>query len=161
MRVDLTQIQVRAVVTMLRGSLGEEPDDQLLLDMLEGETDLMEISRRILNAIEEEEGSRAVLTDQMDARKLRRDRCDARIKAHREAIAALMDAASLDKLPLPEATVTLRKNQPKRIVNDLERLPDEYCTFTRKPDLAAIKEAGDIPGTTLDNGSISLTIRRK
>ncbi len=161
MRTDLTIIQVRAVVDMLRDALGDEGDDRLLLDTLEGETDLMEISRRILDAIEAEEGTRDVLSEQMDARKVRRDRCDGRIKAHREALAALMEAANLDKLPLPEATVTLRKNNPKRIVIDPDKLPDAYCTFTRKPNMAAIKEAGDVPGTTLDNGSVTLTVRRK
>ena len=161
MRHDLTMMQVQAVTTMLRDQFGDD-DERLLIDMLEGETDLFELVRRLLDRIESDEGDKAILTEQMDTRKVRRDRCDARIKAQREAITALMECAGLDKLPLPEATLSLRKMGPKAIVVDAEALPDEFVTFVRKPNLAAIREAETMPpGTTLDNGGTSLTIRRK
>lgn len=160
MRYDLTKMQVEAVVLMMRDAFDE--DEQLHLDTLEGETDLFELAGKLLDQIETDEGQKAALTEQMDSRKVRRDRCDLRIKARREAVAALMDAAKLDKLPLPEATVTLRKLAPKPIVTDADALPDDFCTFTRKPNMAAIKEADALPdGVAMDNGGVSLTIRRK
>jgi len=161
MRHDLTMMQVQAVTTMLRDQFGDD-DERLLLDTLEGETDLFELVRKLLDGIETDEGDKAILAEQMDARKVRRDRCDARIKARREAVAALLECAGLDKLSLAEATLSLRKMAPKPIVTDAEALPDEFVTFTRKPNLAAIKEAQTMPpGVALDNGGTSLTIRRK
>lgn len=162
MRIDLTKIQIGAIVAMLADAFGEEPDDRLLLDTLEGETDLFELTRKLLDGIESDEGDKAVLSEQMDVRKVRRDRCDVRIKARREAISALMECASLDKLTLPEATLSLRKISPKAVVTDPEVLPDELCTITRKPNLSAIRDAEVLPpGCVLDNGGISLTIRRR
>lgn len=160
MRADLTRIQVETVMRHMADQFAD--DEQLHLDMLEGETDLFEIVARLLNHMEADEGDKVALAEQMESRKVRRDRCDARIKARREAIAALMECAGLDKLPLPEATLSLRKLAPKAIVTDVDALPDEYVTFTKKPNLAAIKEADVLPdGCALDNGGVSLTIRRK
>lgn len=162
MRYDLTKIQVQAVAAMLGDNPAFDEDEKLRLDMMEGETDLFEIVKRMLDSMEQDEGDKAILAEQMDSRKVRRDRCDARIKARREAIAALMECAGLDKLPLPEATLSLRKLAPKAIVTDVDALPDDYVTFVRKPNLAAIKDAEMLPeGCALDNGGTSLTIRRK
>lgn len=165
MRIDLTKIQVSAVATMLRDMLGEEPDYQLLADTLEGETDLYEMSGRILNWIEQEEGTQSALKTQIEDRQARKQRSENRVTAHRQALMALLECASLDKLTLPEATLSLRKVPPKPIVTDETAIPDELCRFTRKPDMAAIKaevEAGAVvSGVTFDNGGQSLTIRRK
>lgn len=160
MRVDLTLIQLNAIRTMLRDAFDE--DEQGWLDCLEGETDAFEMLRKLLNGIERDEGDQAQLTEQMANRKARRDRCEARIKEQRDAIAAILECARLDKLVLPEATLSLRKVAPKVVVVAPELVPDELCTFTRKPSLAAIKEAEGIPaGCSLDNGGYSLTVRRK
>lgn len=160
MRVDLTRAQVSAVVLMLRDQF--EDDEQLLLDTLEGETDLFECARKLLDGIEADEGDKSVLAEQIEARQARKSRADARITARREALAALMEAGGLDKLPLPEATVSLRKVAPKPVVTDADALPDAFCTFVRKPNLSAIKGAETLPpGCALDNGGVSLTVRRK
>lgn len=165
MRLDLTKIQVSAVAAMLRDMLAGEPDDQLLADMLEAETDLYEMSRRILDWIEDEEGDQASLKTQIEDRQSRKQRSENRVVAHRQALMALLECAGLDKLTLPEATVSVRKVAPKPIVVDEAALPDELCRFSRKPDMAAIKaevEAGRaVSGVSFDNGGISLTVRRK
>lgn len=160
MRYDLTLQQVAAVRMMLSDQF--EEDERGWIDLLEGETDLFELSRRILDRIEADEGAKAELAEQLDCRRIRQARCDKRIKAQREALGALMECAGLDKLTLPEATVSLRKNGPKAIVTNEAELPDEFCTFTRKPNMAAIREAETLPaGVSLDNGGISITVRRK
>lgn len=161
MRHDLTVKQVHSVMTMLGDELAD--DETLKLDTLEGETDLFELCRKLLDNIENAEGEIDVLTAQMAARKERRDRAATRIEAHRRAIMALMECAQLDKLPLPEATCSLRKLAPKAIVTDAALLPDALCKIERKPDMAAIRACPDVaglPGIALDNGGTSLTIRR-
>lgn len=167
MRPDLTAMQVRAIVTHLRDALGEEPDEQLLLDSLEGQTDLFEMASALLNRIERDEGDKAALTEQMDSRKVRRDRCDARIKARREAIAALMECAGIDKLPLPEATLSLRTVPAKLAVNDASAVPEGFCVPTFKPSMEIINSAFAPTSDELPNWlrvepeKPSLTIRRK
>jgi hypothetical protein len=162
-RFDLTKIQVAAVAAMLRDELGD--DERAYLDTLEGETDLYEWVRRLLGRIEEDEGNQAALAEQISDRTLRKNRAAERVKASRTAITALLECAKLDKLTLPEATVSVRDVPPKLIVVDEAAVPDDFCKVTRRPDMAAIKagvETGAaIPGVSFDNGGTTLTIRRK
>lgn len=162
-RLDLTKIQVAAVAAHLHDELGE--DERAWLDLLEGETNLFEWVRRLLGRIEEDEGMGMALAEQISDRTLRKNRAGERIKASRQAIAALLECAKLDKLTLPEATVSVRQSPPKAIVTDETAVPDDFCKVTRRPDMAAIKagvESGAaIPGVSFDNGGTTLTIRRK
>ncbi len=163
MRLDLTKMQVEAVAAMLRDELLE--DERLYLDTLEGETDLYELTRRLLDQIEADEGVQTVLAEQISDRQARKLRAGERVKANRTAIMALLECAKLDRLALPEATLSVRQVPPKAIVTDEAAVPEDYCKVIRKPDMAAIKagvEAGAaIEGVSFDNGGTSLTIRRK
>lgn len=163
MRIDLTRVQVEAVAAMLRDEMVD--DEQLYLDTLEGETDLYELTRRLLNEIEEDKGREASLAEQINDRLARKARAAERVRARRNAITALLECAKLDKLSLPEATLSVRRVAPKPIVTDEAAVPEEYCKVIRKPDMAAIKagvESGAaVPGVTFDNGGTSLTIRTK
>jgi hypothetical protein len=163
MRLDLTKIQIEAVAAMLADAL--EDDERYYLDMLEGETDLYEWVRRLLERIEEDQGVLAALAEQIADRQARKLRASDRVDANREAIMALLQCARLDKLTLPEATLSVRRVPPKPIVTDEAAVPDDLCKVTRRPDMTAIKagvESGAvIPGVSLDNGGNSLTIRRK
>lgn len=159
-RLDLTKLQVEAIAAHLRDQLDD--DERAYLDTLEGETDLFEWARRLLGKIEEDEGVVAALKEQIGDRNLRKSRAEQRIETTREALKALLDCARLDKLTLPEATLSIRGVPPKIIVTDEALVPDDLCKFTRKPDMAAIKAAeAPVPGTSTDNGGTSLTIRRK
>lgn len=162
-RLDLTKIQVAAVAAALRDALAD--DERAYLDTLEGETDLYELVRILLGRIEDDEGVQAQLTQQIEDRRARKDRAGERVKHNREAIMALIQCAGLDKLTLPEATLSVRDVPPKPIVTDEAAVPDALCKLTRKPDMAAIKaelEGGAVvPGVSRDNGGLSLTIRRK
>jgi Siphovirus Gp157 len=163
MRIDLTKMQVGAVAAMLRDVLTE--DERAYVDTLEGETDLFEAVRFLLERVEDDEGLQDQLATQIESRGIRKARAGERVKHNREAIMALIQCAGLDKLTLPEATLSVRAVPPKAIVTDEAAVPDALCKFTRKPDMTAIKaevESGAvIPGVTLDNGGNSLTIRRK
>lgn len=163
MRLDLTKMQVGAVAAALHDALTE--DERLYLDTLEGETDLYELVRRLLEQVEEDEGIQTFLAEQISDRQSRKQRAAERVKHNREAIMALIQCAQLDKLVLAEATLSVRDVPPKPIVTDEAAVPDDFCKFTRKPDMAAIKagvEAGAvIEGVSFDNGGTTLTIRRK
>lgn len=127
---------IAAVAEFIRS---QSDDEELLLDMLEGETDLFEIVRKLLEANEDDEGRKEALTEQMAVRKERRDKCENRIALRRTAIRDLMAAAGIEKLPLPEATISKQKVKAKVIVIMSEAVPQELCKATWKPDLEKIK----------------------
>lgn len=162
MRYDLTRQQVAAIVAML----DDDEDEQLRADMLEGETNLYEMVSRLLEWIEEDEGAVNALAEQIDIRKVRQERAKHRIDGRREMIMALMDVAQLDKLILPEATITKRDLKPKLIVVSDDAVPDEYQVTKKSPDKKAInvafEGAGELPNwLTREPGSRSITVRRK
>lgn len=157
----VTKQQVAAVALML----ANEEDEQLRLDTLEGETNLFELTRSLLGAIEEDEGNVLALKHQIETKRTRQSAAEHRNDVRRDAIKALLECAGLDKLTLPEATLSVRRVPPKPIVCDEAAVPVELCRLKRTPDIAAIKaelEAGGaVPGVTLDNGGVTLSIRRK
>lgn len=164
-RFDLTKIQIAAIAAMLADELGE--DERAYLDALEGETDLYEWVRRLLDKIEEDEGVQAALAEQIADRALRKNRAAGRIEAARRAIQALLECAKLDKLSLPEATISVRDTADKLVVNDPEAVPDKYIVKVPKPVMEKIKTDFTPQDETLPNwlrvesGIKSLTIRRK
>jgi len=167
MRADLTAIQVKALVDHLRDVLGEDLDDQTLLDGLEGETDLFEFASRLLDKIETDEGVKAALVQQIKDRNDRKARAEQRIEHFRETLRGLMETAGVEKLPLPEATVTLRSLDDKLVVTDKEAVADEYKKPKYEPDMEAINGAFADPKKALPNwlrretDRVSLTIRRR
>jgi hypothetical protein len=165
-QIKLAKTQINGVLEALAHHLSGD-DEELKLDMLEGSTDLNEIVSALLAANEDDEGTIASLDTQIDSRASRQQRLEARIEARKKAIASLMDCASITKLPLPEATLSLRTLQPRPKVVSADELPDAFVTVqsVRKPNLDAIKDAVEsgetIPGVVMTNGGSSLTVRRK
>lgn len=165
-QIKLAKAQISGVLEALSHHLSEG-DEDLKLDMLEGSTDLNEIVSALLAANEDDEGDIAKMDAQIDMRAARQQRLEARIEARKKAIASLMDCAAITKLPLPEATVSLRTLQPRPKVVDENAVPADLMTskIVCKPNMEAIKEAIErgetIPGVVMTNGSASLTVRRK
>jgi hypothetical protein len=165
MRADLTKIQVEMVMLHLRDQF--EEDEQLKLDTLEGETDLFELVGKLLDRIEGEDGTIAALSEQIGDRQARKLRATGRKDAYREAVMSLMQCAQLEKLTLPEATLSLRDTAAKLAVNDADAVPEEYSVQSWKPSMDAIKAAFSVDTEELPNwlrvepAKPSLTIRRK
>lgn len=136
MSIFIDKVRLAQVADFVRD---QSDDEELLLDMLEGETDLFEIVRKLLDANEDDEGRKAALTEQMNIRKERRDRCDNRINKRRELIRELMEIAGVQKLPLPEATITRQKVKAKVSVKEADAVPQEFCKVVYKPDMEKIK----------------------
>lgn len=164
-QIKLAKAQVADVLDALDHFLDD--DERLKLDMIEGETTLVDVVRALLEANEEDEGLIPALDEQVEARKARKDRAKLRIERRKAAIASLMDVARLTKLPLPEATLSLRTLQPRAKVSNPDELPDAFTVTQtiRKPDMeaiaAAVEQGASIPGVTMTNGGTSLTVRRK
>jgi hypothetical protein len=163
--IKIAKRDIDRVLDDLNAFLGD--DEQLKLDMLEGETDLFSIIRQLLNENEADEGIILALEEQIGSRQLRKDRAKARIDRRKTAMSQLMDCAQTTKLGLPEATLSLRTLQPRPKVVDVDQLPDAFVKVSqvRKADndaiAVAIEGGASIPGVVMTNGGSSLTVRRK
>jgi len=167
--VDLktAKVDIRRALAILELCPDLDFDEQLKMSTLEGETELREIVSLLLAENEDDEGAIKQVKEQIDARRERIARFERRIDSRRNAIISLMDTAQVTKLPLPEATVSLRTLRGRPYVFDAEQLPDSFVKIetVRKPDREAIDAAFErgetVPGVTVTNGGSSLTIRRK
>jgi hypothetical protein len=139
-------------------------DEDTLRDTLEGLTDLQEMLVAVLKAAHEDECRIEVIEKQIGKLKERADRFQARSDKARATVARIMEEAGIKKLSAPELTASLRRVPPKVVVVDEAQIPADYMILPPpKPDRTLIKRALDdgyvIPGVTLSNGSVSLTVR--
>lgn len=164
MGYNFTVQQIAAVKAMLPD---DDDDERLLHDSLEGLTDLHEYVGKLLSWNEDDEGVVNALAEQIDDRKARQERAKNRIATRRDMIKALMEIAGIDKLTLPEATISHRVVAPKVIFPNIDMVPDQYCKFDRKLDREKLKaidlnSPDGLPSwATMDNGGTSITVRRK
>jgi hypothetical protein len=140
-RIDLVTREIAQIADELRDLCVD--DERLFLDMLTGESSIEDVMRALLNQEERERGIADALTVQMAERKARRDFAERRIEKVREGLLRVMKAAGLDKLQLPEATISVRPVAANLVVNDPDAVPAEYQRLKPSPDMAAIKEAFD------------------
>lgn len=166
--IRVAKVDIRRALAILELCPGLDLDEQLKLSTLEGETELNELASMLLAENEDDDGMIEQVKAQIEVRRERIARFEQRIEARKNAIVSLMDTAQITKLPLPEATVSLRTLMPRPKVTDADQLPDEFVTVEtiRKPNNEAIKQAFEAgkplpPGVVITNGSASLSVRRK
>lgn len=152
-----------ARVVALRDAIRAEypDDDDLLIDMIEGETNAIDLIDRLHEEAEEARAMAAALKDREREMAERRTRLERRQEAHKEAIDRIMRVIGLEKIERPLATFSFRRNPSRPIIRDPDLIPDDLCKIERKPIMAEIRKAGDVPGVEWTNGGTSLSIRRK
>ena len=154
-------------ITALRAALGEHDEDAALrIDMIEAETDALELLSSLLKAYREETANGAA---QRQLAALYRDRAtasDKRIGRIRDAVAIVAEATGLDKIQRPEGTVHRRTNPPKVHVTDLAALADGWPELVKTEVKPLLKEIGDrlkggetFEGAMLSNGEQTWGIR--
>jgi hypothetical protein len=146
-------------------SLGPDPEDELVLDSLEGETDVLDVVRRIIrSALEMESMAEAAKAREADLA-TRRARFEANAERARETVKQMLDALGVNRLQSEDFTVSLKLGPPKVIVTDPDALPAEFVRTVRSPDKTAIKAALDagrgVPGALTSNGSLVLAVRTR
>jgi len=83
----------------------------------------------------------------------------------RDVIASMMRQARVGLLKLPNGTISLSKTDPKLVVVDIEKVPEELTKTVTKPDLKAAKakmmtEGGTVPdGFGVEEGRWFITVR--
>ena len=153
---------------VLRSQISDmaDGDDDFIRDTLEGETDLEGLVGKLLASIGEDEAHEAGLKFYLDDMKARKDRFGKRADTKRALIANALEIAGQKKVETPFATVTLTAVKPKAIVTEEADIPTDYWKpQAPKLDLtalsAALRDGAEIPGATLSNGSITVTIRKR
>lgn len=157
----------RRAAEALRDTLSKMPeiDESTLRDTIEGETGLHESIAEVVALLTTCEALRAGLIAKIAEFDARLARYEGRIDFLRSAIEQAMVIGELTKLELPEATLSLGRRAANVVITDEARVPAKFWkpsepTLDRKALKEALKNKEDVPGATLGNGSVSLTIRR-
>lgn len=140
-------------------------DDVLLLDTIQGCTDLFEIAAKAVEIKAEADAMADAVKARISDLESRRGRFSRQSDAMRKLIKGLMEAAGQTKLTLPEATISITSPRTSVRVVDVDQLPQGYFSTVRQADKKAIGEAlnagQEIPGAELSLGEEGLTIRTK
>lgn len=148
----------------LRAMLRAHDDPQLILDAIEGETNLHEAVCVVAEEILEDEVLLVGLEVTIKALGERKSRIEKSIADRRNIILMAMDRAVVPSIKSPTCTLSVRDVPPKVVVTDEAQIPATYfATAEPKLDKRALGEAlksGPVPGAELSNGGVGLTLRR-
>lgn len=150
-----------------RRLLADDPDlaadEDVLRDTLDGETDALDLVRRLVRFSIAASVMEKAAAGRVQALQTRKARFAARAEAARGAAFGMLDALGLSRLDDAEFTASIRDGQPGVIVTDEDALPDEFVKVARAPDKtaigAAIRAGRSVPGAEIANGSPSLQVR--
>lgn len=115
----------KALVDGIRTMSGEA-DDELIADMIEGETDLFEIIDRLVGRIGEHAAFVRGLDAQIEDLKTRQERFEKRIAVDRALIEQAMVIAELPKIERPCATLSLSQRAAKLVIENPAEIPAAY-----------------------------------
>ena len=138
-------------------------DDDFRRDVIEGQTDAMEILERLAAEIAENASFAKAIQERGKEILGRAARYERREDAYRSMAQRIMQAAEIRKAELEAATLSLRAVPPSvRIVNEND-LPEWAWRIKREVSKSEIKDrlkAGEtVPGAELTNGSETLSVR--
>lgn len=158
-----------AVKAQVRHFIAAHPeiteDAEFLADVLEGETDLHKVIEKALTERQEALMMATAIKARMSDLSERMKRYEAKADTMKGLARDLMLASGLDKLPLPEATLTITKPRLSVEVLDVNDLPQGFFATERKADKKAIMEAFEagmkVPGADVVKSDFGLTVRVK
>lgn len=140
-------------------------DESLRADMVEGETDLHRVVARALDHRMEARSMVKAIAERKSDLTERSARWQRREDAMDVLIKGLMEVSGLEKLTLPEATISISKSRASVEITDIDALPQGFFAVERKADKTAIgvalKAGADVPGAALAYGEPGLTVRTK
>lgn len=159
-----------AVKVQITQLLNEHPelaeDNTLLMDMLEGETEIMVVVRQLLLQHAEDTMLIGGIMERKKQLDVRKGRLEHRIETMRATMASLLNLLpdGQKTLRLAEATVSYKKaGAGKAFVHDLDMLPQGFYRTKKEADLvaigAALKAGEEVPGAQLMPGKDGVTIR--
>lgn len=150
----------------IRRALAEHDDPQLILDMIEGETDLAEACVVVFEETLEDETLLAGVEATIKTLQERKSRIERSIENRRNIILMAMDKAGLQTIKAPLATLSVRETPPKVQVTEEAQIPSRFWKpadpkLDKTALAAALKDGETVPGASLSNGGVTLSIRTK
>jgi hypothetical protein len=162
-----TEAAKRLVAGLFDQGLAE--DIQLVADSIEGETSLLEAMEAAMDEIDECDVIEIGLVEKIKAFDARKKQIGDRRDRLRALIEQAMVATDQKSLKLKTATLALASRPPQLVVSNDADIPGRFWVEQERPApkldkkalAAALKENEQIPGAALDNGTVSLTVRRR
>lgn len=139
-------------------------DDQLITDMMEGETNLRPLILKMAEQIGEDNAMVVGIEEWAKKVLARKTRLQDRIESFRAIILSAMQMAAINKLESALGTLSLKNVPGKVVVIDESLIPAEYWekkdpTLSKTLVGAALKAGTKVPGAEMSNGGITLSIR--
>nr|WP_309550667.1 siphovirus Gp157 family protein [Rhizobium rhizogenes] len=167
----MVMIQTEAAKRLIQNlhDQGLSDDAELVADSIEGQTNLAEALEEALSEIDECEILIVGLDEKIKAfdarKKMQADRAE-RIRA---LIEQALVSTEQKSMKLATATISLATRAPSLVIETESDIPARFWVEQERPApkldkkalSAALKANESIPGATLDNGSVSLTVRRR
>ncbi|MBA1156896.1 siphovirus Gp157 family protein [Microvirga mediterraneensis] len=167
----MNPIQISALERQIEDLIASYPelaeDETLRADMVQGSTDAEEILSKVVDRMMEAESMASAIGKRVDDLKSRQAAYDRRSDAMRKLAFRIMSAAQVRKMPLPEATLSIRAVPQSVVVTDMTKLPREYVktkteeSADRQKLKEALQEGKEIPGAMLSNGGETLAVKVK
>jgi hypothetical protein len=140
-------------------------DEDLRADMIEGETDMVPLVTRLLKRKLDADTMVSAIKQRKADIAERQARYERQSEGFKALIKSMMLAADLDKLTLPDATISVTKARTIVEITDEASLPQGFVEIKRVPKKTEIKkalEAGEeIPGASLGLSEEGLMVRPK
>lgn len=164
---ELTKIQQLKKMLADESVLYDENGDvdaTLLLDMIEGETDLHELLLEVDESVAQYESNVEAIKVRIEGLNKRKARMQKSADTLRTIIMSAMDKAGIQKINDACTTLSLKVKPPSLMVTDESLLPSDYFEMkpilNKKTLLADLKDGKEIQGAELSPEGISLMIRR-
>lgn len=150
----------------IRRALQDQDDPKLVLDMIEGETDLNEAVAVIYQESLDDIALAAGLDAMIKTLSERHSRIIKGIETKRSMILMAMERTGVPTIRTPLATITVRDVAPSAVITDEAQIPAQFWKpqdpkLDKKALTEALKDGAEVPGATLSNGGITLSIRTK
>ena len=138
-------------------------DEDFKLDVIEGQTGALELLAKYLDREREADSQARAIKERIDALCARRDAAERRKEAFRKLMHRIMSAADLRKVPLAEATLSVRSVPPSALIVDEAAIPAEFkktkIEVSKSAVAEALKSGKTVPGAVLSNGGETLAVR--
>lgn len=156
--------EIAELIASIREAAGD--DDQAFVDTLEGETDAIDLARKVVRWLNEQEAHEKANKELAETYRARAKVFEDRQGRARSALLHFLLETGSKSMPLPEATLSVIAPRAKIVGEpDPAILPDALVRIKREPDktaiLAALKGGEIVPGCTLGNGSPSLMVKTR
>lgn len=142
-----------------------ESDANLRADVIEGQSTFFDVMRQLVVEVQVAKDQIEGMAASQLALKLRQSRIEKRRERLRSTMLYMMQAAGLDKMKLPEASLSVTHKEPEPVEpTTLDGVPEQFIKTNKilrwKELKAAIIEApADYPEHRWSNGGTTLTIR--